>query len=260
MFSRYAPPRCIDRVRQARAAELRRKHDQRGAAVIEGINAELGNYHFYHRIEVVPGVFTNGHSWTPLYTNSFQQAAAQINFRDKRVLDVGCRDGAMLFMAEEGGARKLVGVDNDVSPGLVNFLIPFRRSRIQVLENNLYDLVPVKVGEFEIVICAGVLYHLRYPIWGLKKLSQLLSVNGILVLETAVIEEFWDMPLLYYPEGQSSPFEASSPSFPNLAFLKNACAMVGLMIFKSWCNSVHGNMISDSIIRSLLIDSLTYVI
>ena len=35
-------------------------------------------------------------------------------------------------------------------------------------ELNLYDLTVERFGKFDVIMLPGVLYHLRYPFWGLK--------------------------------------------------------------------------------------------
>ena len=39
------------------------------------------------------------------------------------------------------------------------------------------------------ILCYGVLYHLRYPVYGLRKLVDALADGGILALETAVLSD-----------------------------------------------------------------------
>ncbi len=163
-----------------------------------------------------------------IFQEAFAQAASCIDFNGKSVIDVGCRDGAMLFYAEEHGAKTLVGVDNDPSTGLANFLVPFRASKISSYGGNLYDLDPVEIGKFDIVICCGVLYHLRYPVLGLSRLSDLLSDDGILILETGLLDGFADFPVVFYPYQGESPYEGSSPTFFNLAGLRNGFLQASL--------------------------------
>lgn len=218
---------CIDCERQAEAVRLRGALESGDPAAPAAIKAELARYKFYHVIEVAPGIETPGIPGNQIYTDHFRAAAASIGFYGKRVIDVGCRDGAMLFMAEEAGAAEVVGIDNDLSPGLVNFLVPFRRSRVETMEANLYDLDPATLGTFDVAVCAGLLYHLRFPVWGLKKLADLLDAGGTLVLETGVLDAFEDFPVIFYPAPLASPYEVTSPTFCNLAALGNMLSACG---------------------------------
>lgn len=202
---------------------------RQGQDVSNEVAEELRKYSFYHSIEILPGIKTPSNiGWAPDFQNAFYGAAERIEFVGKRVLDIGCRDGAMLLFAEERGAAELVGVDNDPSPGLANFVVPFKRSKIKVFGANIYDLTPDILGEFDVVICCGLLYHLRYPMFGIKRISDLIGENGKLIMETALIEAFGDMPILFNPIAGQSPFESSSPTFFNLAGLSNAFGQASL--------------------------------
>jgi hypothetical protein len=59
----------------------------------------------------------------------------------KRVLDIGCRDGLFSFEAEKMGAQEVLGIDNDLSPGATEFLIPWFQSKVRMQAVNLYDFV-----------------------------------------------------------------------------------------------------------------------
>ena len=210
----------LDRDSQIIAHDLRLSMG-RGEDITGMLNSELSKYRFYHELEVAQGIRTVGEPWAIIFQEAFREAVKDIDFTGKRVIDIGCRDGAMLFHAEEHGAKQLVGVDNDPSTGLANFLVPFRGSKISCFGGNIYDVLPKDTGKFDIVICCGLLYHLRYPMLGVKRLADLLEDGGILILETAILEAFEDMPLLFYPYRRESPYEGTSPSFLNMACLKN---------------------------------------
>lgn len=199
-----------------------------GEDVTVATTDEIKKYNFYHSLEVLPGLRTSGLTWAPSFQDAFEKAAAGFNFAGKRVLDIGCRDGSQLLTAEQRGASELIGVDSDPSPGLANFIVPFRKSKIKVYGANIYDLTPEDLGTFDIVICCGLLYHLRYPMFGIKRMADMLKEGGVLLLETALIDGFQDMPILFNPIGSQSPFEASSPTFFNLAGLTNALSQAAM--------------------------------
>jgi hypothetical protein len=43
------------------------------------------------------------------------------------------------------------------------FLIPFFKSKVRMLQQNLQDLKAQELGLFDVILFPGVLYHLRYP-------------------------------------------------------------------------------------------------
>src|SRR5262249_36199841 len=143
----------------------------------------------YHIIKLAENVHTPG--WSEPQVLQAQEAALRalrsLDLRGKRVLDIGCRDGLFSFEAERLGASEVIGIDNDLSRGAIELLIPHFNSKVRMQELNLYDLTPATFGLFDVVICPGVLYHLRYPFWGLKLVRDVISENGYLVLETAIL-------------------------------------------------------------------------
>lgn len=217
----------IDAASIARARSLGDAH-ARGEDVTASVTEEIAKYQFYHSLEILPGLTTSGLSWAPSFQEAFAKVAQNFDFSGKRVLDIGCRDGSQLLTAEQLGAAELIGVDSDPSPGLTNFVVPFKNSKIQVYGANIYELTPEDLGTFDVVICCGLLYHLRYPMLGIKRMADLIKEGGLLLLETALIDGFGDLPILFSPIGAQSPFEGSSPTFFNLAGLANAFGQAAL--------------------------------
>jgi hypothetical protein len=58
-------------------------------------------------------------------------------------------------------------------------------SRVEFLQSDLFDLDPRVVGQFDLVLFLGVLYHLRHPLLGLERLAPL--CKGQLIVETEVM-------------------------------------------------------------------------
>jgi SAM-dependent methyltransferase len=148
----------------------------------------------------------------------------------KRVLDIGCRDGLFSFEAEKRGAREVIGIDNDLSTAAVEFLIPFFASKVRMHALNLYDLRRDTFGTFDVVIFAGVLYHLRYPFYALKLIRDVMEDGGTLFLETAVFVDDNRFSMLYCPVGAESPYEPTSVTFFNVKGLKDSLLTLGFKV------------------------------
>src|SRR5262249_7329636 len=148
------------------------------------------------------------------------------------VLDIGCRDGLFSFEAEKMGAAEVIGIDNDPSVAAIRFLIPYFKSKVQMHELNVYDLLPTTFGKFDVVIFSGVLYHLRYPFWGLKLVRDVVKDGGTLLLETAVYVDDNKYPLLFCPVGAESPYEPTSCTFFNTKALTDTLYSLGLTVRK----------------------------
>jgi SAM-dependent methyltransferase len=188
---------------------------------------ELSRYHFYHIIKLTETISTPGNPEVVPAQDLCLKYLRSLDLRGKRVLDVGCRDGLFSLAAEEMGAAEVVGIDNDLSEGAVNVVIPFLKSKVRMHSLNLYDLRPDHFGLFDVVVFPGVLYHLRYPFWGLRTLREVLKVGGHLLIETAVWEGVPGSALLFCPVGEESPYERTSCTFFNEKGLVDTLSSLG---------------------------------
>lgn len=127
---------------------------------------------------------------------------SHINFKNKRVLDVGCLDGAYTFIAEEWGAREVVSIDindfNELSfdktlnptkkynTGYLYAHKAFKSKAKYYFPYSVYNLDPKKLGKFDIVLFLGVFYHLAHPLYALERINEVMKKDGILVMETEV--------------------------------------------------------------------------
>jgi SAM-dependent methyltransferase len=187
---------------------------------------ELKKYNFYHIIQVTENLSTKGYeNYVPIQEVALR-ALKSLDLKNKRVLDIGCRDGLFSF-----GAKEVIGIDNDLSLGAVNVLIPHFKSKVKMYELNLLDLKPETFGTFDIVIFPGVLYHLRYPFWALKLLKDVLCEGGQLIIETAVLMDDNSRALLLCPIGSEGPYyEATSCTFFNMKGLIDTLSTLDLVV------------------------------
>jgi tRNA (mo5U34)-methyltransferase len=141
--------------------------------------------HWYHRIEVAPGVVTPG-------VNESQKILEALQLPDDlngmRVLDIGARDGFFSFECERRGAAEVVAIDY-LSPEETGFPIARKLvdSKVEMQQANVYDLTQEEFGTFDLVLFLGVLYHLRDPMLALDRISDV--AKGKLILETQAIDD-----------------------------------------------------------------------
>jgi tRNA (mo5U34)-methyltransferase len=135
----------------------------------------------------------------------------------KSVLDIGAWDGYFSFELERRGAARVLAVDTWGGDGkALDCLLLAReqfKSRIEYKRINADDLSPEEVGTFDLVFCAGVLYHLRHPLHTLERIRSV--TKGMLIVETnslipAVHEH---MPLISFFPGDDDPIIASHKEF-----------------------------------------------
>jgi tRNA (mo5U34)-methyltransferase len=152
----------------------------------EEVRAEISKVeHWYHRIEVAPGIVTPG-------TNNSDAVLRAMDVPDrldgKRVLDVGARDGYFSFVAEDRGAEVLA-IDA-VAPDLTGFstAAKFMESSVEYRTMNVYDVSPEEVGTFDVIFFLGVLYHLRDPILVLDRLWSVANPGATIWVESHTID------------------------------------------------------------------------
>ena len=192
----------------------------------EEILEKIKKYNFYHRIKLTDEIITPGINRLQISKNL--KLINNMEIRDKRVLDIGCRDGIYSFEAEKLGAKEVIGIDNDLSRAAVEFLIPYFNSNIQMYEKNLFDLKVEDYGKFDVIIFPGTLYHLRYPFHALKIVSDLLEEGGQLLIETSILLEGNNRALLYCPTKKDGPYGSTSCTFFNTKGLVDTLDSIGV--------------------------------
>ncbi len=194
---------------------------------------KLAGHEFYHCIDLGSGVETDGWKLARPGQQLVLSHWDNIDFNGKRVLDLGCRDGMYSFKAEERGAAEVIAVDNFLSNGMRELLIPHFQSDVQLYEINLMDLTPDHFGTFDVVNFPGVLYHLRYPFQALKIIRDLVKPGGTFLLETATLRIHESTPLMYCPAPHESPYEKTSVTFFNQRGMIATLNAFGFEVIKS---------------------------
>jgi tRNA (mo5U34)-methyltransferase len=175
---------------------------------------------WYHKIELAPGIVTPGKEWDRLW-DPIRAYHRAVDFRGKRVLEIGCWDGYWSFEAEKLGAAELWATDDmsqrKTQTRTVPFAIECLGSRVRYRDDvSVYAVDEAFAEPFDVVIFYGVLYHLRYPALGLAKIRRVLKPGGRLLLETAAMLDTdeplmrWDYRTIY--PGDPSTWCAPSPA------------------------------------------------
>ena len=194
------------------------------------LQQKLDTHNFYPCIRLNFEVTTRGYTDFLPQQLQVEHALNQLPVAGKRVLDIGCRDGLFSLQPERLGAAEVIGIDNDLSRGATEVILPYLKSKVRMFEFNVYDLLPESFGKFDIVIFPGVLYHLRYPMWGLKRVRDVLAPHGWLLIETAIYLGHPDLPLLFCPIDEESPYEPSSVTFFNVKGLTDTLSSMGIRV------------------------------
>ncbi|MDF2577703.1 MAG: glycosyltransferase [Chlamydiales bacterium] len=154
--------------------------------------------YWYHRINLNNGLVTPG--WAPINPELY---GIPEDLTGKRVLDIGSWDGYWAFEALKRGAKEVVAID-DFSD-FIGILEEKDRPKWQTFdwcreqlgwssevcqrrEISVYNLSEQEFGRFDVVFMFGVLYHLRYPLLALDKISAI--CDGEIFIESAVLDDY----------------------------------------------------------------------
>jgi len=162
------------------------------------IRHEIQKYRWYHTIDLGNGLITPGEYD---HRSVLKYYGIPEDLSGKTVLDVGPAHGFFSFEFEKRNAQRVVAVelprwsDHDGSPelkktfreghtddtsgdylhGALEFAIRVKRSKVERMFYNIYQVSPDTVGVSDIVFCGDLLIHLSDP---LRALYALRSVTG----------------------------------------------------------------------------------
>lgn len=208
--------------------------------------------YWYHRIELTPDITTPG--WAPVAPEMYD---VPDRLDGLRVLDVGSWDGYWAFEALKRGAAEVVAID-DFSDrletnvkrtawdtfDLCRSALGYDESICQRQELSVYNVSKKTVGEFDVVFCFGTLYHLRYPLLGLDRLSAVCT--GDIYVESAILDDYSpyngglnhgypgkQMVMEFYP-GSHYGDNPSNWWVPTLNCMANMVAAAGFPSIRAW--------------------------
>jgi len=182
---------------------------------LDELRKEVNSLTWVHRIDLGNGIVTPG-LWGD-HSPSLWKAVKQIDYRGRKVLDIGCWDGLWSFEAEKRGAAEVYATD------LVThrtFHLPTFELAHRILKSNVkyfprmpvYDVEELGITDFDIVLFAGVYYHLKDPLLALSRLRRVMKDGGIILVEGAIID--------LEAERSRDPFAASRPGPQNDCFAR----------------------------------------
>ncbi|HEV2294269.1 MAG TPA: TIGR04290 family methyltransferase [Tepidisphaeraceae bacterium] len=184
---------------------------------------ELGPW--FHNLHLPDGTQTCPDHWLGDFPNfKWQQIADHLpaDLTGWTCLDIGCNAGFYSFeLAKRGGV--VLGIDLD--PRYLRQAEWARQrfglaDRVRFERMQVYDLAH-RVGQFDLVLFMGVLYHLRYPQLGLDIVAQ--RVNRLMLFQTltmpgdAVFEQTRD-------RGLDERDVLLEPGWPKMAFFEHEFA------------------------------------
>ncbi len=195
---------------------------------------ELKQINWFHRIDLGNGIVTPGFDDTP---TKLRQIQLPENLMGKTVLDVGAWDGFFSFEAERRGASRVVALDGGVwkvdSIGKAGF--EFARkvlgSRVEDVEMEVNDLSVERLGQFDLVLFLGVLYHLPDPVGTFLKVAALAKQDIIIETHVDMIEH--KVPTIaFYPFDECAN-DPTNWCGPNQAAVEGMLRLAGFRKIKA---------------------------
>ncbi|MGO9884933.1 MAG: methyltransferase domain-containing protein [Solirubrobacteraceae bacterium] len=145
---------------------------------------ERSEFVWHQRFELAPGVWTPGVSRVGWLCHA---AGLPADLSGQSVLDIGTTNAGTAFELERRGAERVVAVDIfDPEHFGVRALTEFLNSKVEFVQTTVYELAQRFQEPFDLVICWGVLYHLRHPLLALDNLRAVTGREAS--LETAVCD------------------------------------------------------------------------
>jgi tRNA (mo5U34)-methyltransferase len=163
------------------------------AQVLEGQSREellelARTYHWWHAIDL--GGFVTTGTRSTLIDRAFDQ----VDFKGKKVLDIGCWDGLWSFEAEKRGASEVYSIDyvslrswsEQPTYQLAHRVLG---SRARYYPNiSVYDIKRLGVADFDVVIYCGIYYHLLDPLRAFAALREVMIEGGLILAEGPVLD------------------------------------------------------------------------
>jgi tRNA (mo5U34)-methyltransferase len=185
--------------------------------VLQSTIAQLGPW--YHDIQLNPEIST--YPAHRLYIENRWKFLAEFlpaDLSGKRVLDIGCNGGFFSLQMKQRGAREVVGID--IMPHCLaqaRFISHWFGQPMKLRALGAYDVT--SLGEFDLVIFIGVLYHLRHPLYAIDQVASI--CRETMYLQSVVRGDTRDFtPAPDYPQKEEEVFKR--PEFPRMYFIEKS--------------------------------------
>jgi tRNA (mo5U34)-methyltransferase len=187
------------------------------------------------------------------------------DLRGKSVLDVGSWDGYFAFAAERLGADRVVALDHYVWATEVGEFVKYRDScvergvpvapaetlpdvwrpselpgkrgfdlahevlgsNVEVVVGDLIDCDIDALGDFDVVLYLGVLYHMRHPLLALERLVKVTREVAIIETQAAQFRGLERLPICQLIEGDELNADPTNWWTFNEAALLSLCRAAG---------------------------------
>jgi tRNA (mo5U34)-methyltransferase len=189
---------------------------------------QLQSLGWYHSIELPNGETIRGLQTLDQLHTRVRQFPIPADLTGMRVLDIGAWDGWFTFEMERRGAS-VVAVDAVRSATFLRAR-ELLDSRAEYVVADVCDLRPADLGQFDIVLFLGVLYHLKHPMLALDRVCAL--AKDLVCVESFVTDDGRDpnlKPVLEFYETTELCGQFDNWVGPNTACLTAMCRAAGFV-------------------------------
>jgi tRNA (mo5U34)-methyltransferase len=200
---------------------------------------------WFHSIELPHGVITPGQG-----PRAYIQGAADIysamGIEGRSVLDVGAWDGAFSFEAERSGAADILAVDEFAwrpatwTSGKAGFELCHEAlaSTVRSRRLDLPQVTRENVGQFDIVLYNGIVYHVLDLIRDLIEMSRI--ARYVLTVETYIDNLDYPRPVMNFFPGENMPVGLPQNGWgPNPILMFALLAKLGFETVLEWPTPLH---------------------
>jgi tRNA (mo5U34)-methyltransferase len=222
------------------------------------LQAQADALHWYHTIDLGNGVVTKGDSAQDEGTGVIPDVAG------RSVLDIGAWDGKYSFQAERAGAARVVALDHyawgvdfaargaywaeciergalpDQSRDETDFWqpdLPGRRgfelakaalgSGVEPLVADFQTVDLAGIGQFDVVLYLGVLYHMKEPLTCLERVRAVTKEVAVIETEAVHMQGHEGEVLMQFHAGSSLRTDFGNWYVPTIDALHNLCRAAG---------------------------------
>lgn len=188
--------------------------------------------HWFHSIEIAPGVWTNGHKTPDTIKEELDRWDFPVDLSGKSVLDIGCADGGFSAAALARGAASVVAIDEQTTTGMRMVQAAGLFPALEFRQIGLFTNEFMQLPSFDFVIFTGVLYHVQDMLDALKRVR--LKAHGAVVLETHFNETLgsWPAAAVFY-ECDELEGDVTNWWGPNVACLEAMFRVAGFDYYQT---------------------------
>lgn len=178
---------------------------------LDKIREEIAKHNWFHSIDFGNGIVTPSHYNTK---HLLEKIRLPLDLSNKEIIDLGSSDGFFSFACEQRGAKRVLAVDHcfiadknyaGVRPPTqaatlekFNLAKEIFNSKVECLGADLHSVSSDTVGQFDITLFMGILYHVDNPIQVLKNTRSM--TKELCILEThADLLDVMESTARFYP-------------------------------------------------------------